>query len=441
MIKCELAHYYAYKDSGVEWIGQVPAHWTITHLKRFCTKITDGAHTSPDLSSSDYPFLTVVNLDNGVLDFKNCLYTSSADYEILVRNGCQPKKHDVLYSKDGTISETAVIHENINFVVGSSFIIIRPRLKVSEPRYLCYMLQSPIMRYQARVYVKGASLPRISIFNIIKLISVLPPASEQKVIADYLDTKIAQIDHKIDLLVKKAVKYIELKQSLIYETVTRGLDKTVTMKDSGVEWIGEVPEHWDVKRVKEVSFIFNGATPKSSVAENWEGNYPWITPDDLGKLNSKFITDSKRMITKVGYESCGASMCPIGSVVISCRAPIGHIGILSIEASTNQGCKTLVLNPSIVNNLFVFYTLLSSKPKLESLGRGTTFIELSTKELGLFTFALPPLYEQKAIADYLDAKTAHIAFIIETINTLLEKLRELCKTLINDVVTGKIKVV
>ncbi|WP_333873708.1 restriction endonuclease subunit S [Methylobacter sp.] len=211
-------------------------------------------------------------------------------------------------------------------------------------------------------------------------------------------------------------------------------------KNNGGEWLGDVPAHWEVTRVKEISTVVNGATPKSSVAENWDGELPWVTTDDLGKLNTKFITDTKRKITAKGYASCGTSICPIGSVVISGRAPIGHIGILSIKASSNQGCKTLVLRHKAANNLFIFYSLLSSKSKLEALGRGTTFIELSTKELSLFNLPMPPLAEQQAIANYLDEKTAHIDRIVATINSQIDKHKELRLTLINDVVTGKIKV-
>jgi type I restriction enzyme S subunit len=289
-------------------------------------------------------------------------------------------------------------------------------------------------------YSVSAAQPGLAVDRIKRLLLPVPLFSEQQAIAAYLDTKTAQIDRKIDLLNQKATQYGKLKQSLINETVTRGLDKTVTMKNSGVDWVGEVPEHWGIKRVKEISTVFNGATPKSSVAENWDGELSWVTTDDLGKLNTKFITDTKRKITEKGYASCGTTICPIGSVVISGRAPIGHIGILSIKASSNQGCKTLVLNHKVANNLFIFYSLLSSKSKLEALGRGTTFIELSTKELGLFNLPMPPFSEQTAIANYLDEKTALIDQIITTINTQIDKLKELRKTLINDVVTGKIKV-
>jgi len=269
----------------------------------------------------------------------------------------------------------------------------------------------------------------------------IPPILEQTNIASYLDTKTSQIDRKINLLSQKAEKYGKLKQSLINETVTRGLDESVPMNESGVEWLGAVPGHWEIKRVKEISNVVNGATPKSSVAENWEGNLSWVTTDDLGKLNSKCISDTKRKITEIGYSSCGTTICPVGSVVISGRAPIGHIGVLSIEACSNQGCKTLVVDQKVVNNWYVYYSLLSSKPKLEALGRGTTFLELSTKELELFKLPLPPLSEQESIADYLGAKTIEIELIIKTINDQVNNLKELRKTLINDVVIGKIKVV
>ena len=294
---------------------------------------------------------------------------------------------------------------------------------------------------QYNLHSKMTSVTNLHLDKLRNFYQLAPSLPEQKAIADYLDTKTTQIDRKIDLLTQKATQYGKLKQSLINETVTRGLDKSVAMKDSGVEWIGEVPEHWEIKRIKEVSIVVNGATPKSSVAENWGGELSWVTTDDLGKLNTKFIADTKRKITEKGYASCGTTICPVGSVVISGRAPIGHIGILSIKASSNQGCKTLVLNHKVVNNFYIYYSLLSSKSKLEALGRGTTFIELSTKELGLFNLPMPSLLEQQVIADYLDAKTGHIDHIVETINTQIDKLKELRKTLINDIVTGKIKVV
>ncbi len=209
------------------------------------------------------------------------------------------------------------------------------------------------------------------------------------------------------------------------------VERYAAYKESGVEWLGEVPKHWTVTRIKEFSNIVNGATPKSNVAQNWYGDLPWVTTDDLGKLRGKFITETKRKLTEIGYASCGTTICPVGSVVISGRAPIGHLGILAIEASTNQGCKTLIINHRCASDVFIFFSLLAAKSKLEALGRGTTFIELSTKELGLFSLAFPPFEEQTAIAAYLDSKTAQIDRKIDLLSQKATQYAKLKQSLIN----------
>ncbi|MFH1216481.1 MAG: restriction endonuclease subunit S [Pseudomonadota bacterium] len=437
MSSVEFDRYDTYEDSGVEWFGDIPRHWKISHLKRFCKKITDGAHTSPDLLSNDYPFLTVVNLNNGKLDFDNCLFTSYVDYEKLVRNGCQPKKNDVLYSKDGTISETAVIDEDRNFVVGSSFIIVRPNLKISNPAYLCYFLTSPIMRYQAQIYVKGASLPRISIFNITKLISIVPSLPEQQTIAVYLDTKTANIDRQIDLLTQKATQYAKLKQSLINVSVTRGLDKTVAMKDSGVEWIGEVPAHWEVRRIKD---LFVESKARSTTGDELllsVSEYTGVTQkhDNVGE--DKFVSRAESL---VGYK-----ICKVGDIVINIMLAWKRgLGVSPFYGIVSPSYAVYVpLN--MVNSAF-FHYLLRAEDAIAEFKRNSTGIIESRLRLYADSFyalsvAVPSFEEQRVIANYLDEKTAHIDSIIQTINTQIGKLKELRKTLINDVVTGKIKVV
>ncbi|MBD9361755.1 restriction endonuclease subunit S [Methylomonas fluvii] len=427
MIQQVSKRYDAYRDSGVEWLGEIPKHWKQNHLKRICRKITDGAHTSPDLSSNDYPFLTVVNLNNGKLDFDNCLFTSSDDYEKLVRNGCQPRKYDVLYSKDGTISETAVIHKDKNFVVGSSFIIIRPDLNITNSVYISYLLSSVVMRFQARIYVKGASLPRISIFNVSKLISITPSLPEQKSIVDYLDEKTAQIDQQIDLLSQKAKRYGELKQALINETVTRGLDITVPLKDSGIEWIGEIPTHWDLQRI---GTAFEERSEKVS-----DTDYPPLSVSMGGivpQMESVAKTDNNDNRKRVA----------VGDYVINSRSDRrGASGISIYDGSVSV--INIVLAPrraffgKYLHHLFRSYRFIE---EFYRVGRGIVDDLWTTRYsvMKAIEFAYPSYDEQKAIADYLDQKTAQIDAIVETINTQIDNLKALRKTLINDVVTGKI---
>jgi type I restriction enzyme S subunit len=204
-------------------------------------------------------------------------------------------------------------------------------------------------------------------------------------------------------------------------------------KPSGVEWIGEIPENWDVASLKFLSKIQNGSTPSSSIDEYWDGNVNWVTTDDLGKLDSKYISKTRRTITEAGYQSCGTTIAPIGSVVISTRAPIGHIGILEIEACSNQGCKTVI--PRGVDSSFCYYYMLNAKDVLESLGQGSTFKELPTSILKDFKIASPTLTEQTQIANYLDYKTKQIDTLIANKEKLIELLQEERTAIINQAVT------
>jgi len=428
-----IERYPSYKNSEIDWLGVIPAEWTIVRNKEIFKERSS-------LSTTGTETLLTVSHITGV--------TPRSEKNVNMFMAETMEGYKICHPGDLIINTMwawmgALGTSNELGICSPSYNVYMPIKGVPyNHKYFDYLFRIPNAIVEMTRNSKGIVSSRLRLYakDFFQIETVLPSLQEQKSIALYLDTKTAQIDRKIDLLTQKATLYGNLKQSLINETVTRGRDRSASMKDSAIEWLGEVPEHWEVKRVKEFSVIVNGSTPKSTVLENWDGNHNWVTTDDLGKLTTKFITESKRKITNIGLRSCGTSLCPKGSVVLSGRAPIGHIGILSIEACTNQGCKTLVFDQKIANNTFVFYGLFVSKEKLQALGRGTTFIELSTKELSLFSLSLPPLSEQEAIADYLDTKTTQIDQIIQTINTQIEKLKELRKTLINDVVTGKIKV-
>jgi type I restriction enzyme, S subunit len=205
-------------------------------------------------------------------------------------------------------------------------------------------------------------------------------------------------------------------------------------KDSGVEWIGEIPVHWDKKKIKYVTSILTGSTPKSNVERYWNGNIYWVTTEDLGKLKSKEISDTRRKITVDGFNNCGTNLAPVGSIVMSTRAPIGHLGILRIEACSNQGCKTIVAN-NIYKSEFLYYFLHTRKEYLNSLGSGTTFLELPTQSLKDFYVPFPEKNEQQQIVAYLDRKTTLIDDLIQKKKRKIELLFEKRTALINHAVT------
>ncbi len=205
-------------------------------------------------------------------------------------------------------------------------------------------------------------------------------------------------------------------------------------KDSGTEWLGEIPCHWDLKPIKYLFEIINGSTPKSGEEAFWDGDITWITPSDLSKLRSQVIGESIRTITKKGLDSCGTSLVPSDTIILSCRAPIGSLAVTSKEACTNQGCKSLVKKYDLSTKFFYYYLSISTK-QLNNLGRGTTFLELSSDELGSYALGIPNAEEQTQIANFLDHETTKIDHLIQKQQQLIELLKEKRQAVISHAVT------
>jgi len=203
-------------------------------------------------------------------------------------------------------------------------------------------------------------------------------------------------------------------------------------KDSGISWIGEIPGHWRTNKLKTYFFIVNGSTPKD-FEENWGGDICWITPADY-KTSDVYINSSSRHITKKGLNSCGTTIVPAGSIIVSNRAPIGTVAIANKELCTNQGCKSLTVKRDI-NTKFVYYILSINEEELNKLGRGTTFMELSSQDLGTFGIPIATLVEQEHIVKFLDKKTTKIEENIAKNQELIKLLEEKRTALINQVVT------
>ena len=204
-------------------------------------------------------------------------------------------------------------------------------------------------------------------------------------------------------------------------------------KDSGVDWFGDIPSAWKFLSLKRNFKIVNGSTPRSSEASFWDGDITWVTPADLSKVDVH-ISGSSKNITNKGLSSCGTSLVPKGSLILSTRAPIGTIAIASKELCTNQGCKSLVLYNN-VDSKFYYYVISVSGKQLNNLGRGTTFLELSTDELSNFAVPTPSFTEQQKIASFLDHETAKIDTLIAKQEKLIELLKEKRQAVISHAVT------
>jgi type I restriction enzyme S subunit len=218
-----MKRYPKYKDSGIEWIGEIPEHWIVTCLKRICLKITDGSHFSPESKDIGFPYITVQDIKDNGIDFKNCKYISGEDYLSLKKGGCQPDKFDILLTKDGTIGKAVVIKQNRDFVILSSLGLITPNLSRIISDYLRYYLISGINIDQMFSFIRGSALTRLTINLIKQLHVVYPPLPEQQTIANYLGRK----THQIDTLIENKQKLISLlkeqRAAIINHAVTKGI--------------------------------------------------------------------------------------------------------------------------------------------------------------------------------------------------------------------------
>lgn len=205
-------------------------------------------------------------------------------------------------------------------------------------------------------------------------------------------------------------------------------------KDSGVEWIGEVPEEWRIAPLKALAQVVNGATPDSGNPAYWDGDIAWFTPADLDNENATVLTEPRRKLTADGLAGCAARLTPAGSVVLSTRAPVGSVGMTLTASATNQGCRTLVPVSGVPPKLLA-EILVAARAELALRSNGTTFQELSTDSLASLRVPLPPPTEQSIIAAALDRETARIDALIAKKTRFIELLKEKRQALITHAVT------
>ena len=209
------------------------------------------------------------------------------------------------------------------------------------------------------------------------------------------------------------------------------------MKDSGIEWIGEIPEGWKADSLKRHFSIISGATPKSENSAFWDGDIPWITPADF-KTSDKFVSHGKRNLTRAGYDSCGTSLIPKGSIVFSKRAPVGTVAIANNELCTNQGCLSCVVKDHSVPS-FYYYAMSVFTEQFELVSTGTTFKEIAADVFANFRLPAPSTVDQQKIADYLDTKCAQIDAVIEQTRASIDEYKKLKQSVITEAVTKGIR--
>ena len=209
------------------------------------------------------------------------------------------------------------------------------------------------------------------------------------------------------------------------------------MKDSGIEWIGEIPEGWEIRKIKNNFMIYAGATPKSEKAEYWDGSIPWITPADF-KTTDKYVSYGRKSLTALGYDSCGTTLVPAGSIIFSKRAPVGSVVIAKNTLCTNQGCLACIPNDA-VNSTYFYYCMSIFTEQFELVSAGTTFKEIAASTFASFLLPCPPLSQQNEIVNFLDKESSRIDSMLSKTRSSIEEYKKLKQAVITQAVTKGVR--
>lgn len=427
--------YDKYKDSGIEWIGEIPEHWEVKRGD-LLFRLKKNLIKKDDLNGIDlYHYSIPVIQEYGKALIENGSTIDSDKFEV--------SGNEILFSKlnprKGTVALSS-LHDKLA-VASTEFVILEPLEDNIE--YFFQSLSSDGFKTYISSLVESAtkSHQRANPSDIHKAKFAVPPLSEQTAIANYLDRKTAELDELIADKKRLLELYEEEKTTIINQAVTKGINPEVKMKDSGIEWLGEIPEHWEVKKLKIIARVQTGRTPKiqNSHLDYFEnGHLNWFTPADFDK--NKELIESRRKIIKNAIEDNEVELFPAYSIyLVSIGATLGKVSFFRECASANQQINIITFNEGF-NPLFGYYFLVGNKEMITLEADYTTLPILNQSKTKILLFAIPPLSEQQAIVQFIEKENTRIdAKIVETLHAT-SLLNEYRTALISEVVTGKIKV-
>ncbi|EAH5903858.1 restriction endonuclease subunit S [Campylobacter upsaliensis] len=421
-----------YKPSGIKWLGEIPQSWEIKPLQAIFNQRNE--------QNNNLEFQTILSLvkDVGVIPYEE------------KGNVGNKAKDDLQGYKIARVND--LVLNKMNAVIGSLGVskydgLVSPIylvLYIENPNYLIayysYLFQTKSIQKFLRKFAYGIMEIRESIdyLEFKKMFLPTPPLQEQKEIAEFLDSKCEKIQNYIEKKQKLITLLQEKKQALINEVVTKGLNPNIEFKNSGIEYLGLIPHHWEVVRSGLIyKNISSGTTPQSDNDEYYKnGNIFWI---NSGDLNDSVLTNSKNKITQKAMMAHSAlKIFPKGSLIIAMYgATIGKVSILGIDACTNQACCVLC-ESKYLNTRFVFYYFIAKRQDLISMAYGGGQPNISQDIIKNFKIPLPPLQEQKQIANFLDEKCEKINSAIEKTKRQIELIKKYKNTLINEAVCGRV---
>ena len=428
------------KDSGIKWIKKIPEHWDVKRLK-FTTKFdlsTVDRHEDHEFQVSICHYPQVYNNEK-IIDLTELSSGTCTKKEI---EKFRLKKDDVLITKDSETPDDIgvpayVVDDLQNTVCGYHVAQLTTNKKELLGLFLFRFIQSDVVNAYFETESNGVTRFGLGKDSIANLNVVIPSILEQNSISCFIDIETSKINLEITKN-QKLIKLLKEKhQSIINHAVTKGLDPTVPMKNSGIEWIGKIPQHWEFKKIKWDTNVMRGASPRPIDDPKYfddDGEFSWVRISDVTSSNG-FLKQTEQKLSELGAN-------------LSVKLNVGEL-FLSIAGSVGKQCITHI--PCCIHDGFVYFPMLKLLKKYlyfifeagecyKGLGKLGTQLNLNTDTIGNIVVPYPPKNEQKLIADYLDNQTSKINSLIHKTEIQIEKLHELRQSLISSVVTGKINV-
>lgn len=429
------------KESGIDWIGQIPQEWEVSKLEHYVDifgRIGFRGYTTNDIVNEGEGVISFSPsniIDYSVID-KNNTYISWSKYnespEIQIKIG------DVLYVKTGSsYGKTGIVNKLSNkATINPQLVVLKPK-KYTDSRLINYFLNSSVGKEQSELIVGGSTIPTITQESIKKMIFPKMSFEEQQKIADFLDKKTAQLDKVKALLEEQIQKLKDYRASLIYETVTKGLDKTVPMKDLGIDWIGQVPEGWGVKPLKYLASYDDETLTQSEINSNRKIDYVDISSVEF----TKGINGHQEFST-LEAPSRARKIAKKGDTIISTvRTYLKAIAYVNNDYIVSTGF--CVVRPKKINSKYLNYTIMSDSftGPVSKYAWGVSYPAISSSQLVNIPIPFPEsIEEQLSIVDYLDHKMLQINQLIDIKQEQIENINKQRQTLIFDYVTGKRRV-
>ena len=407
------------KDSGVAWIGEIPDDWQLSKIGALFSE------RNTRVNDTDYQPLSVTK--NGIVpQLVTAAKTDNNQDRKLIKKG-----DFVINSRSDRRGSCGISEYD-----GSCSLIntvLQPNTDICS-RYYDYVFHTDLFADEFYAHGHGIvdDLWSTKWSDMKRMLIPLPAISNQIAMASFLETKCSLIDEQISNHSAITQKLKEYKQSLITETVIHGLDSDVEMKDSGILWIGSIPAHWEISKLRSHTHML---TPMRDRPEDLSGPVPWVRIEDY---DGKYIEKSKEGlgVSQDTIKAMNLKVYPVGSVLCTSSCDLGKCAVVSKEIVSNQRFINIIPDSDLSTD-YLYYLMLSNAERLNQLSTGTIQANLSRVEFEHLLVQFPPLSEQLEISSFLDKKCNEIDSSIAKRESLIAKLTEYKKSLIYEVVTGK----